>query len=157
PLVQNLEWYGITVTDSVFLDYCQRPIYGKTGLASPISWVNIGNAAAVTNTSPRREVVIRNTFLDEGGYWGLSSLPYRYTPASAPIDLIYVSGLEMNVSNFGQYGHLIYDAQRVFIEHSRYGYTRNAAAAVALANVRTAIFDRLTCEAAADHLFADAN
>ena len=111
----------------------------------------------MTNHSPRREVVIRNTFLDEGRYWGVSSLPYRYTPPSAPIDLIYITGLEMNVSNFGQYGHLFYDARRVFIEKSRYGWSHNAAAAIALVNVGTAIFDNLTCEAHADHIAADAN
>jgi len=156
PVVQNVEWYGITISDSVFLDYGTRELFGKTYLAAPISWVNIGNAAAVTNHSPRREAVIRNTFLDEGGYWGLSSLPYRYTPPSAPIDLIYITGLQMNVSNFGQYGHLFYDAQRVFIENSRYGWSHNASGAIALANVGSAILDKLTCEAAADHIVADA-
>ena len=156
PVVQNVEWYGITVTDCVFLDYGTRALFGKTALAAPISWVNIGNAAAVTNHSPRREAIIRDTFLDEGGFWGLSSLPYRYTPPSAPIDLIYITGLQMNVSNFGQYGHLFYDAQRVFIENSRYGWSHNAAGAIALANVRAAILDKLTCEANADHIVADA-
>jgi hypothetical protein len=156
PVVQNVEWYGITISDSVFLDYGLREIYGKTYLAAPISWVNIGNAAAVTNHSPRREAVIRDTFLDEGGYWGLSSLPYRYTPPSAPINLIYITGLQMNVSNFGQYGHLFYDTQRVFIENSRYGWSHNASGAIALANVNSAILDKLTCEADADHIVADA-
>ena len=158
PVVQNLEWYGITVSDSVFLDYGSRPeLFGKTGLGAAISWINIGNAAPVTNHSPRREVVIRNTFLDEGGYWGISSLPFRYSPPSAPIDLIYITGLEMNVSNFGQYGHMFFDPQRVFIENSRYGWSHDAAAAIALANVDTAILDRLKCEADADHITADAN
>ncbi len=158
PVVQNLEWYGITVTDTVFLDYGLRPeLYGKTGFAAPISWVNIGNAAAVTNHSPRREVVIRNTFLDEGGYWGLSSLPYRYAPASAPIDLIYITGLEMNVSNFRQYGHVFYDARRVFVEKSRYGWSHDAAAAIVVLNVGTAILDNLKLEADATALVADAN
>ncbi len=155
PVVQNVEWYGITVTDTVFLDYGLRELYGKTGVSAPISWVNIGNAAAVTNHSPRREVVIRNTFLDEGGWWGLSSLPYRYNLPSAPIDLIYITGLQMNVGNFGQYGNLFYDARRVFVEKSRYGWSHNAAAAIALENVGTAIFDNLICEASADHLYAD--
>ena len=155
PVVQNLEWRGITVTDTIFLDYGLRTIYGKTGLGAPVSWINIGNAAAVTNRSPRREVVIRNTFLDEGGWWGLTSLPYRYTPASAPIDLIYITGLKMNVGNFGQYGNLFYDARSVLIEKSLYGWSRNAAAAIAVNRIDTAIFDQLTCIADADHLYAD--
>ncbi len=158
PIVQNLEWYGITVTDTTFLDYGQRPeLFSKTGYAAPISWINIGNAAQTTNLSPRREVVLRNVFLDEGAFWGLSSLPYRYTPASAPIDLIYVSNLEMNVSNFGVFGHQLYNAERVFVEKSRYGWSHSAAAAIALNNVGAAILDQLMLQASADHIFADAN
>jgi hypothetical protein len=157
PVVENMEWRGITVTDTTFLDYGQRPeLFSKSGLAAPISWINIGNAAPIDNRSPRREVVIRNVFLDEGGYWGLSSLPYR-NPPSAPIDLIYITGVAMNVSNFNQFGHLLYDADRVFIEKTRYGYTKNAIAAVGLMNTGTAILDHLTCEADADHIYADAN
>lgn len=158
PIVQNIEWYGITVSDTTFLDYGQRAeLFGKSGYAAPISWINIGNAAQTTNLSPRREVVIRNVFLDEGAFWGLSSLPYRYTPASAPIDLIYVSNLEMNVSNFGVFGHQLYNADRVFVEKSRYGWSHNAAAAIALNNIGAAILDQLTLQADADHIFADAN
>jgi hypothetical protein len=157
PVVENTEWRGITVTDTTFLDYGTRELFSKTGIAAPISWINIGNAAPPTNFSPRREVVLRNVFLDEGGYWGLTSLPYRYLPQSAPIDLIYVTGLVMNVSNFDQVGHNLYDARRVLIEKSRYGYSQNATAAVALRNIGTAILDKLECVADADHLFADAD
>jgi Pectate lyase superfamily protein/Carboxypeptidase regulatory-like domain len=158
PVVQNIEWRGITISDTTFIDYGQRPdFFSKSYLAAPISWINIGNAAQPTNHSPRREVILKNVFLDEGSYWGLSSLPYRYIPQSAPIDLIYVSGLVMNVSNFGQVGHELYDAQRVFIERSRYGWSHSAFAAIALRNVGTAIFDQLTCVADADHLYADEN
>ena len=157
PVVQNVQWRGITVTDTTFLDYGTRELFSKTGIAAPISWINVGNAAPPTNLSPRREVVLRNVFLDEGGFWGFSSLPYRYTPQSAPIDLIYVTGLYMNVSNLDQVGHLLYDAERVFIEKSHYGWSQRATAAVALRNVGTGIFDQLTCVAGADHLFADAD
>src|SRR6185369_11633135 len=155
PVVENFEWRGITVTDTTFLDYGTRELFAKTGIAAPISWINIGNAAPPTNLSPRREVVLRNVFLDEGGYWGLSSLPYRYVPQSAPIDLIYVTGLVMNVSNFDQFGHNLYDARRVLIEKSRYGYSQNATAAIALRNIGAAILDQLECVADADHIFAD--
>lgn len=157
PVVQNLEWRGITVTDTIFLDYGQREFFGKTFLAAPISWVNIGNAAQPTNLSPRREVVLRNVFMDEGGYWGLSSMPLRYVPQTAPIDLVYVTNLEMNVSNFNQYGHHLTDLERVFIEKARYGWSQNAAAAINLMNVGSAILDKVTCEADADHIVADSN
>jgi carboxypeptidase family protein/pectate lyase-like protein len=157
PVVQNLEWRGVTVSDTTFLDYGNRPdFFSKTGIAAPLSWINIGNAARTTNLSPRREVVVRNVFMDEGGFWGLSVLPYRYLPQSAPIDLIYVTGLFMNVSNFNQFGHEIYDARAVFIENSQYGWSQNATAALALRNVGTGILDNLTCVADADHIFADA-
>ena len=155
PVVQNVEWYGITVSDSVFLDYGTRTLFSKTFLSAPISWVSLGNAAAVTNHSPRREAVFRNIFLDEGGYWGLSSLPWRFNPPRGPIDLIYITGLQMNVSNFGQYGHWFFDAERVFIENSRYGWSHNAAAAINLTNVDAVILDKLTCEADADKIVAD--
>ena len=49
PVVQNLEWRGITVTDTTFLDYGTRELFSKTGIAAPISWINIGNAAPPTN------------------------------------------------------------------------------------------------------------
>jgi len=155
PVVENREWRGVTVTDTTFLDYGTRELFSKTGIAAPISWINIGNAAPPTNTSPRREVVLRNVFLDEGGYWGFTSLPYRNLPPSAPIDLIYVTGLVMNVSNFDQFGHNLYDARRVLIEKSRYGYSQNAMAAIALRNIGNAILDKLECVADADHIFAD--
>jgi hypothetical protein len=156
PIVENLEWRGLTVSDTTFLDYGLRPeLYGKMGYAAPVSWINIGNAAPPTNNSPRREVVLRNVFLDEGGYWGLTSFPSRYSPPSAPIDLIYITGLVMNVSNFNTVGHLLYDARRVFIENSRYGWSHNASAAVALFNVGTGILDHLSCVADADRIYAD--
>lgn len=156
PVVENREWRGVTVTDTTFLDYgCGRELFSKTGIAAPISWINIGNAAPPTNTSPRREVVLRNVFLDEGGYWGFTSLPYRNLPPSAPIDLIYVTGLVMNVSNFDQFGHNLYDARRLLIEKSHYGYSQNAMAAIALRNIGNAILDKLECVADADHIFAD--
>jgi len=63
----------------------------------------------------------------------------------------------MNVSNFGQVGHELYDAQRVFIEKSSYGWSHDALAAIALRNVGSAILDQLTCVADADHLYADSN
>jgi len=158
PIVQNLEWYGITLTDTTFLDYGQRPeLFSKTGIAAPLSWINIGDAAQKTNLSPRREVVLRNVFLDEGGYWGLTCLPYRYSPLSASIDLIYITNLEMNVSNFGQYGHYLWNADRLFVEKSRYGWSHFAAAAMSLNYIGSAILDQVKLEESADHIVADEN
>jgi hypothetical protein len=44
----------------------------------------------------------------------------------------------------------------VFIENSRYGWSHDAAAAIALSNIDAAILDKLTCEADADHIVTDA-
>src|SRR5205807_2754057 len=112
PVVENLQWKGVIVTNCAFVDYGQRPeLYSKTGSGTPLSWINIGNAAAVTNDSPRREVAIRDVFLDEGGFLGISVMPRDYQPASAPVDLFYVSGLRMNVSNLGSAGNYVDTAQ----------------------------------------------
>src|SRR4030095_16573655 len=158
PVVENVEWRGITILDTHFVDYGLRPaFYAKTNLGAAISWINIGNAAAVTPKSPRRAVVIRDVFLDEGSYLGSTSLPFRYQPASAPIDLIYISDLKMNVSNFFQTGHYLSDAERVFIQRSHYGWSHNASSAMSFLNIGNVLLDQLTCIDHADVIFADAN
>jgi hypothetical protein len=158
PAVENLEWKSIIVTDTVFLDYGLRPeLFSKTGLAAAFSWVNIGNAKPVTNTSPRREASFQRVFLDEGGLIGLTSLPRRYLPASAPIDLIYVSALRMNVSNLEATGHQFDGTQSVFIENSRYVWSRNADSAISLIGIaRHAIIDGAECLDNANRIRADA-
>jgi hypothetical protein len=156
PVVQNIEWKSITVAEAVFIDYGQRAeLYGKLDLAAPSAWINIGNAAELQSDSPRREAVIRSVFLDEGGVAGLSSTPYRYLPASAPIDLLYVSGLYMNVSNLGTSGNFLYGLERVLIENSHYGWSHNADAAINLLSVGNAILDRVECVASADRIRVD--
>jgi Calx-beta domain-containing protein/carboxypeptidase family protein/pectate lyase-like protein len=156
PVVQNLEWKGVTVDNTVFTDYGQRAeLYGKLDLTAPFSWVNIGNAAAPESDSPRREVFIRNVFFDEGGFMGLSSVPYLYLPESAPIDLIYVSGMHMNVSNLDASGTHLYGPRQVLIEDSHYGWSSRADAAINLLSVGNAILDRVECGASADRIHAD--
>ena len=93
---------------------------------------------------------MRSVFLDEGGYMGLSSLTYLYTPPSAPIDLLYVTGLFMNVSNFGTTGHHLYGLERVLIEKSHYGWSHNADSAISLLSVGNAIIDEAECVADAN-------
>jgi hypothetical protein len=147
---------GFSIKNSLFLDYGNRQdFFGKLSLAAPFSWVNIGNAAETNNDSPRREVEINNVFLDEGGFTGVASTPLRYHPPSAPIDLIYITGLRMNVTNLGAQGNSLTAVRGVFIENSKYGWSHNASAAVYLAKVNEAILDRLECIASADRIFAD--
>ncbi len=155
-VIQNLEWKGITISEAVFADYGQRPeLYGKM-TTSPYSWVRIGNAAAPDNDSPRREVVFRSVMLDEGGYVGISSYPGGYTPPSAPIDLLYVTGLYMNVSNLGTTGHYLDRLQRVLIEKSHYGWSHNTDSAIHLLSVGNAIIDETECVDDANRIRADA-
>lgn len=155
-VIQNIQWKGVTIADTVFVDYGQRPeLFGKLDLAAPYSWVNIGNAAAPESASPRREAVIRNVFFDEGGLSGLSSIPYLYLPASAAIDLLYVSGMYMNVSNLNASGNYLYGPDRVLIEDSHYGWSHNADSAINLLSVGNAILDQVECGASADRIRAD--
>ncbi len=75
PIVENVEWRKFSISNSIFLDYGLRTYFGKMGLGAPLSWINIANAAATTPESPRREVIVRDTFLDEGGWVGISANP----------------------------------------------------------------------------------
>ena len=72
-----------------------------------------------------------------------------------PIDLIYISGLKMNVSNLGTAGHQFFDARHVLIENSHYGWSKNTGAAIDLIRSSHAILDRLTCIEKADRIRAD--
>ena len=156
PLVQNIEWKGVTITGAVFADYGQRAeLFGKLGLAAPYSWVNIANAAAPESGSPRREVTIKNVFMDEGGLFGLSSTPNLQV--SAPIDLFYVSGLYMNVTNLAASGNYLSGPQRAMIVNSHYGWSHNADAAIKLLSVGNAILDQVECVDGANRIRADAS
>lgn len=157
PIVENVEWKKFSISNSIFLDYGLRAFFGKMGLGAPLSWINIANAAAITPESQRREIVMRDIFLDEGGWVGISALPLRWGPAIAPIDLIYISGLKMNVSNLGTAGHLFYDARNLLIENSHYGWSHNTTAAIHINRFEHAILNRLTCIDDADRIHADEN
>lgn len=155
-IIQNIWWRGITITGTRFIDYGVRyQYYGKTPMAAPYSWISIGNASTPDAISARREVVLRDVFLDEGAYIGVSSKPGWYLPASAPIDLIFISGLRMNVTNLGAHGHFLEKAERVFIEKSRYGWSHNAYSAIYLSGVGQAILDQVECVAHAYRIHAD--
>ena len=154
PVVENLLWRKFTMTNSIFLDYGQRTFFSKTGLGAPLSWIDIGNAAPPTPDSPRREFVVRDTFLDEGGWVGISAFPRRWGPPER-IDLVYISGLKMNVANMGTAGHLLYDIENLLIEKSHYGWSHNAYAAIDIHRTGNAILDKLTCIDHADRIMAD--
>jgi hypothetical protein len=155
-VVQSVNWKGLTIADSIFIDYGQRPeLYGKLSLASPFSWAGVGNAAAPETDSPRREVVIRNVFTDEGALNGLLSRPQLDPPPSARLDLFYITGLFANVSNLNSSGNYLFGLDNVLIEKSHYGWSHAASAAINLRNVNTAIIDRAECLEAADRISAD--
>ncbi len=154
-VVESLHWKKISISNSIFLDYGTRPgFFSKTGLAAPLSWIDIGNASATSPEDPRREVVIRDTFLDEGGWVGISAFPQRWGPTSR-IDLLYISGLKMNVSNLGTNGHYLFDMANIMVENSHYGWSHNAYAALDLYRSENVILDRLTCIDHADRIRVD--
>ncbi|HEX6044074.1 MAG TPA: carboxypeptidase regulatory-like domain-containing protein [Pyrinomonadaceae bacterium] len=157
PIVENLEWYGFHISNSIFIDYGLRSFFGKMGLGAPLSWINIGPAAPRTPESSRREVVIRDTFLDEGGWVGITAYPHRWGTPVEPIDLLYISGLKMNVSNLGTAGHQFFDVTNVMIENSHYGWSHNTGAAIDINRTSNhAILDKLTCIDEADRIRTDA-
>ncbi|MBC8030671.1 MAG: carboxypeptidase regulatory-like domain-containing protein [Pyrinomonadaceae bacterium] len=153
-IIQNLYWKGITIQESVFADYGQRAeLYGKMHTA-PLSWVNLGNAAPPDNDSPRREAVVRSVFFDEGGYVGISNRPDHSSPIF-PIDLLYITAIFINVSNFGTTGNYLDGIENVLIEKSHYGWSHNTGSAINLLNVGNAIIDETECVDAADRIAAD--
>jgi len=156
-VVQNTSWKNISITESVFVDYGRRPdFYGKTTWGAVYSWIGIGNAAGVDNLSPRREAFISHVFLDEGHIFGIASRPDLYpAPGNAPIDLIYISRLRMNVNNLGFSGLYLYKANRVFVADSYFGWSHNAASALSIVDVGEAVLDKLECVEAADTIYAD--
>lgn len=157
PVVENLEWRGVAVRDTVFLDYGQRPeLFTKTSMGAPIGWISIGNPEIVTNNSPRREVIVDTVFLDEGALYGILVVPDRYAPPPWGIDLIYVTGMHMNVSNLGTSGNFLSKPKAVLIESSRYQWSHNADCAINLRGVQRAVIDRAECVAHADTIRADA-
>ncbi|MCM3872255.1 MAG: carboxypeptidase regulatory-like domain-containing protein [Pyrinomonadaceae bacterium] len=156
PVVLSTSWIGLSVTDAIFADYGQRPnYYGKLGLAAPISWIMVGNTLAASNLSPRREATIRNVFLDEGGYFGISVIPDYYDEQSVASDLLYISQLRMNVSNLNTYGVYVIRAKRVLIERSKFEWSHLSDGAVSLVNVGEATLDRLECLEGANRIRAD--
>jgi hypothetical protein len=158
PVVQNLRWKGVTVTNSTFLDYGLRPeLFGKTGMGTPFSWVNVGGAEDPSPTSPRREISVSNVFFDEAALVAIFVIPQYFAPASAPIDLVYITGLRMNVSNVNWWGNYFFGARAVMIEKSRYEWSHNADAAININGVGTAILDGVECLVNANRIRADAS
>lgn len=99
-VIQNITWRGINVTGTRFIDYGNRPdFFSKTPLSPPNSWISIGDAAVADATSLRREVVLRDLFLDEGVFNGIACFPAFYSSTKTPINLVLISGIQMNVNN----------------------------------------------------------
>ncbi|HEU4432812.1 MAG TPA: carboxypeptidase regulatory-like domain-containing protein, partial [Pyrinomonadaceae bacterium] len=155
PIVDNHEWKRFSISNSIFVDYGIRSYFGKMGLGAPISWINFGSVAPRTPESSRREVVIRDTFLDEGGWIGITAFPHLWGSPADPFDLVYISGLKMNVSNLGTAGNQFYDVKNILIENSHYGWSHNTGAAIDIIRSSHAILDGLTCIAEADRIRAD--
>jgi hypothetical protein len=156
-VIQNISWRGITITGTRFIDYGRRAnFFSKTTLSPPNSWISIGNAAAADATSARREVVLRDLFLDEGVFNGISCYPTFYSSVYTPINLIFISGVRMNVNNLRSYGIVLSGVERVLIEKSNLGWSHNADAGISLIGVGEAIIDQTECVDHASRIRADA-
>jgi hypothetical protein len=156
-VVQNVEWKGVALSDTIFADYGQRPdLFGKTGLVAPFAWVNLGNAAPADNESPRREASFHRVFFDEGALSAIASTPSFFQPPSAPIDLFYVSTLRMNVSNLNTSGLYLTELRGALIEDGRFGWSAQTPTAVNLLNAGSTILSRLQCAEAVSTVLADA-
>ncbi|HEY6121765.1 MAG TPA: carboxypeptidase regulatory-like domain-containing protein [Pyrinomonadaceae bacterium] len=156
-VVENVRWQGISLINSKFIDYGQRPeFFSKTPLSASYSWLGIGNAAALEPSDSRREAIVQNVFMDEGQYFGISAIPNLFDNApSAPIEL-YLSQVTMNVSNLASAGIYLDSVQKLSIDRSYFGWSHNAGAAIYLTNVGEAILDQVECAAHANTIFADA-
>jgi hypothetical protein len=156
PVVQNWEWKGITIEDTIFADYGQRAeLYGKTGYGAPLCWINVGHALPPTPDSPRREIVLRRLFLDEGGWQGVIVQPARYQNPTVPIDLFYATGLYVNVSNFFTTGIYLSSVRQVLVEDSLFTWSQQSDTAIQIYDAQDAILDRIRTSAAATRIRAE--
>lgn len=155
PIVENFHWKRFSISNSIFIDYGLRSFFGKMGLGAPLSWINFGSVAPRTPESPRREIIVRDTFLDEGGWVGITAFPHHWGEPIDAFDLVYISGLKMNVSNMATAGHQFFDVRKVLIENSHYGWSKNSYAAMDFFRAGHVILDQLTCIANANRIRAD--
>lgn len=155
-IVQIYYWKGIVVSGTRFVDYGNRPgYYSKTTYMSPFSWLCVGGAAPLSNLSPRRDVIIKDVFLDEGAYFALTVMPEVFAvPAGGAISLLYVSNLFVNVTNLGAVGLLVHSVDNVVIENSHFGWSHNATGAMELTFVKNALLNEIECVLSADRISA---
>ncbi|MBV9928077.1 MAG: hypothetical protein JOZ96_23870 [Acidobacteria bacterium] len=156
PVVLAYNWKSVTVTESVFSDYGQRPGFlGKSGFGAAWSWVLVGGAAPTSGTE-RRDVTIRNVFMDEGVLTAVGSLPDRYNQSSPTPNLMYLSDMRVNVNNLGTSGmYLDRPAQRLLVERVNFDWTHNTNVALNILNAGEVVLDNLKCTATAKRILAD--
>lgn len=154
-MIQTWTWKDIAITNTKFVDYGNRAdSYSKTPMGSPYSWIGIGDAEEVKSDPSRRDAVIRNVFLDEGAFIGITARPDLHGPSSTPFN-VFLSAIRMNVSNLAACGIYLSGADKVLIEQSHLGWSHNADAAIILKNVSDAILDRVECVDHANTIRAD--
>jgi len=148
-LVQNILWKGVNVSNTKFIDYGHRPgFFSKTVIAPPYSWISISTPAPRNNLSTRREALIQHVILDEGALMGVTCLP------TTPVDLLFISDLQMNVSNLGAFGIYVDNVKDLLIDGSHFGWSHYAGAAILLGTVDEAILSNIDCVAGADRISA---
>lgn len=157
PIVKITSWLGVLVRDVKFVDYGERGnFFSKTPLQSPYSWILVGDVADLTPAESRREVIMENVFLDEGGFFELAIRPDIFSLKHVPFD-VYLSRLNMNVNNLFSDGVYIFGARRIFIDRSRFGWSVRAGFAITLNSVGDAILDLIETFVDATRIRASAN
>ena len=145
PVIQNISWLGVSVRDSKFVDYGERPdFWGKTGFQPPYAWVMVGDPSAPQPSHSRREAVFQNVFLDEGGYFAIAVRPDFFSTAIVPFD-VYMSQLYVNVNNLLSDGVYVHGAKRLFIDRSHFGWSTRAGFAITMLLVGEAVLDLIDC------------
>lgn len=162
-VVHNVWWKGISVTDTNFIDYGERTgFFSKTPYQAPFAWLGVGNAASLNGTA-QRTITVQDVTWDEGAISGINVNPELFKGPShviTPIDLLYISRLYQNISQVGvlSWGNIITNVRQLFIEDSRYVWSRNGSGAIRLSKVDNAIIDLVRCtapKASANRILAD--
>lgn len=157
PIVKITSWHGVLVRDVKFVDYGERGnFFSKTPLQSPYSWILVGDVADLEPAQSRREVIMENVFMDEGGFFELAIRPDIFSIKHVPFD-VYLSRLNVNVNNLFSDGVYIFGARRIFIDRSRFGWSVRAGFAITLNSVGDAILDLIETFVDATRLRASAN
>jgi hypothetical protein len=157
-VVLNLNWMGLSITDTDFIDFgsLNGVYHSKTPLAFPLAWVLLRDTSALNNVFDQNTAVLRGVRMDEGAKYGFACLP---DPAvSGRVGGVLLSDLRVNVSSVtGGAGCWIQHVDNVRIEHSWFGFAPSPRDAIHVREVGDAVVDGVLCDAGANAITAEAS